>query len=395
MKKTSFPNFEFNLRTKAKFGAGEALNLGKYLKELSFKRIGVILDSGISNLKYTKDILENIKKEGFEKIKPWVYNLKGEPDYDSLDRIKLIFLDKNSKPLVDCFVGIGGGSVIDFTKGLATLMVNLGEARQYRGFPIDINPSLPTIALPTTAGTGSEVTFNAVFIDLNEKKKLGINTKYNFPALAILDPILTLSCPKAVAVSSGIDALVHNLEGYVSKKTDSLTKIFAEEGFKLIFNNLPKVISSPKNLEIRFSLQLGAYLGGLTLLGSGGGPTGALSYALGVHFKVPHGLAGGVFLPYIVEHNVKNGYDYSKLYDLIEGADKSLNKKKKSQIFSGKLFNLWKKLGVPSNLKDFGVNKENLKVLLGEVENYEKAFEQNPTPFSVEDGKKLLLKLIR
>ncbi len=395
MKKTSFPNFEFNLRTKAKFGAGEALNLGKYLKELSFKRIGVILDSGISDLKYTKDILENIKKEGFEKIKPWVYNLKGEPDYDSLDRIKLIFLDKNSKPLVDCFVGIGGGSVIDFTKGLATLMVNLGEARQYRGFPIDINPSLPTIALPTTAGTGSEVTFNAVFIDLNEKKKLGINTKYNFPALAILDPILTLSCPKAVAVSSGIDALVHNLEGYVSKKTDSLTKIFAEEGFKLIFNNLPKVISSPKNLEIRFSLQLGAYLGGLTLLGSGGGPTGALSYALGVHFKVPHGLAGGVFLPYIVEHNVKNGYDYSKLYDLIEGADKSLNKKKKSQIFSGKLFNLWKKLGVPSNLKDFGVNKENLKVLLGEVENYEKAFEQNPTPFSVEDGKKLLLKLIR
>jgi len=386
--------FEFNLKTKTKIGEREALNLVKHLKEMSFKKIGIVIDSAIFDLKYTKQIIKNVKKEKFQKVKIWKYNLKAEPDYDSLDKIKLLFLDNKNQPLVDCFVGIGGGSVIDFAKGLATLVVNSGKAINYRGFPTNINPSLPTIALPSTAGTGSEVTFNAVFINLGEKKKLGINTRYNFPVLAILDPLLTLSCPKAVTVSSGIDALVHVMEGYISLKTDPLTKMFTREGFKIIFNNLNKVLKQPKNIEIRINLQVGAWLGGVTLLGSGGGCIGALSYPLGVNFKVSHGIAGGVFLPYIVEYNVKKGYDYSELYDLIDGTDKTLSKKKKNEIFSEKLFKLTKSLGITQNLKSFGVNEKNIDILLKETENLEKAFDQNPIPFSVEEGKKLLLKLI-
>lgn len=386
-------NFEFNLRTRAKIGSGEALSLGKYLKEMSFSKIGVVVDGKITELPYTQKIIQNVKNESFPAVKIWEYDLGSEPDYDSLDRVKMIFADNNGNPLVDCFVGIGGGSVIDFAKGLATLATNKGKAITFRGFPTDINPSLATIALPTTAGTGSEVTFNAVFIDKNENKKLGINTRNNYPVLAILDPNLTLSCPKQVAVSSGIDAIVHALEGYMSKKSDIMTKMFAKESFKLMFNNLPKILKDPKDVDARMNLQIGAYLGGLVLLGSGGGPTGALSYSLGVNFKVPHGLAGGVFLPYIAEHNFRKGYDFSELYDEI-GKDKSLNKKQKSAAFSKKLFQLWKKLGVPANLKSFGVNKENVGVLLKEIENYEKAFAQNPKPFSVEGGQKLLLKLI-
>ncbi|MDO8601268.1 MAG: iron-containing alcohol dehydrogenase [bacterium] len=385
---------ELDLRARTKFGAFEALNLGKYLKELSFGKIGIILDSSIADLKYAKDILENLKKEGLPIVKIWNYNLKGEPDYDSLDRIKTMFI-KNGKSLVDCFVAIGGGSVIDFAKGLATLLKNPGPALNYRGFPTNIKPSLPIVALPTTAGTGSEVTFNAVFINWQEKKKMGINTKYNFPAFSILDPNLTLSCPQSVTVSSGIDALVHCLEGYASKKADYFTKIFGREGFKLMFNNLSRALKDPKNIEARGNLQIGAYFGGLTLLGSGGGPTGALSYALGVNFKVPHGFAGGVFLPYIIEHNVKNGYDYSEIFNLIEGSPKDLSKTERNRVFVKKMFGLWKKLGVPSGLKGFGVDKNNVNILLKEVENYGKAFEQNPKPFSVEEGKKLILKLIK
>jgi len=387
--------FEFNLKTKTQYGVGIAVNLGRYLKELSLKRIGIILDPGVSSLKYTEEILKNIQKEDFTKVKIWEYDLNVEPDYDSLDRIKLDFLDRNSKPVVDCFVGIGGGSVIDFAKGLATLVVNPGKAITYRGFPTDINPSLPTIAVPTTAGTGSEVTYNAVFIDRKDKKKLGINTMYNFPVLAILDPKLTLSCPRSVTVSSGMDALVHTLESYAARQSNPLTRIFAKEAFKLIYNNLYKVLDEPENIDIRAKLQLGAYLAGISLMNSGSGPAGALSYPLGVHFKVPHGLAGGVFLPHIVEHNVKNGYDYSELYDLIENTDESINSKEKNQLFSKKLFELCKKLDVPSNLRVFGVNENNLSILLEETEHLNKAFAQNPIPFSVEDGKKLLMKMIR
>ncbi len=394
MKEISMPNFEFNLRTKTKIGVGEGLNLEKYLKEMSFSKIGVIIDAKIATLSYTQKILEGIKKENFSMIKTWEYDLGSEPDYDSLDRVKAMFLDNNGNPLIDCFVGIGGGSVIDFAKGLATLATNTGKAIAFRGFPMGINPSLATIALPTTAGTGSEVTFNAVFIDKNENKKLGINTRNNFPALAILDPNLILSCPKQVAVSSGIDAMVHALEGYMSKKSDILTKMFARESFRLMFDNLPKVLKNPQDIEAQMNLQIGAYLGGLVLLGSGGGPTGALSYSLGVNFKVPHGLAGGVFLPYIVEHNFKKGYDFGELYSEMKGNNQSLSKKEKSKIFSKKIFQLWKKIGVPANLKSFGVKKENVGVILKEIENYEKAFDQNPQPFSVEDGKKLIRKLI-
>lgn len=385
---------EFNLKTKTKFGVRTATNLGRYLKELSFKKIGIIIDSGVYSLEYMKEILGNIKEEGFSKVKVWEYNLNGEPDYDSLDQIKLYFLDRNSKPVVDCFVGIGGGSAIDFAKGLSTLMANPGEAITYRGFPTNIKPSLPTIAVPTTAGTGSEVTYNAVFINWKDKKKLGINIMYNFPVLAILDPILTLSCPNSVTVSSGMDALVHTLESYVARQSNPLTRVFAKEAFRLIFNNLYKVVHDPENIEIRANLQLGAYLAGISLMNSGSGPAAALSYPLGVHFKVPHGLAGAVFLPYVVKHNVKKGYDYSELYDLIENADKSINNKEKKRLFLKKLFEFCKNLNVPSGLRGFGVDENNISILLEETEHLDKAFAQNPILFSVEDGKNLLMKMI-
>jgi alcohol dehydrogenase len=367
-------NFEFNLRTRLKFGEGEALNLGRYLEEMSFKKAALIIDSGVFKIDYVQKVIESCK----DKIKVWEYNLGGEPDYDSLDKIKLEFMN----PLPDCFVAIGGGSVIDFAKGLATLVINPGEARLYRGFPENIQKPLPVIALPTTAGTGSEVTFNAAFIDWKENKKLGINSLLNFPILAILDPRLVSSCPRKIALSSGIDTLVHVCEAYASLKSGELTKSFAREGFKLIFENIEKALGNPNDLESWGKLQLGAYFGGLALLGSGGGPTGALSYALGVNFKVPHGLAGAVFLPYIVEYNVKNGYDYSGLYC----SDLPL---------PDMLFDLYRKLKAPLSLKDFGVNSENMEVMMKSAEGLGGAFAQNPISFVIEDAKKLLLNLIK
>lgn len=378
---------EFILRTRTKIGEKEALNLGKYLKELFLERIGFVIDENIFDLKYTKLILESIKKEKFTRVKIWKYNLKGEPDYDSLDRVKLEFLDKNRRPKVDCFVAIGGGSVIDFAKGLATLIKNPGKAIKYRGFPVNIKPSLPTIALPTTAGTGSEVTFNAPFINWQEKKKMGINTFHNFPALAILDPILISSCPGPVALSSGIDALVHAIDSYASCQSNSLSRIFSKEAFRLIFNNLPQALKNPKDLDKQKNLQIGAYLAGIAIVNSGGGPCSTLSYPLGVNFRVPHGLAGGIFLPHIIEYNVKKGFDYSELYQVIEG--------KKDRSFSEKIARFCKKIGIPSNIRVFGVNKQNVKVLLDETDGLAKAFSQNPVPFSVKEGKKILLKLIK
>lgn len=385
-------DLEFNLKTKLKFGINSALRLGEYLKDFKFKKAGVIVDSAVYNLDYIKQIFKGLKKEGIDLIL-FEYNFKAEPTYDFLDKAKTEFLEKE-KPKVDCFVGIGGGSVIDFAKGLATIVVNEGPAINYRGFPKDINVSLPVIALPTTAGTASEVTYNAVFIDEKEQKKFGINTMNNFPVLAVLDPNLIAGSPKKIIASSGMDALTHALESYVACQSNDLTKIFAKEAFKLIFNNLPKVFENPQDLESIGKLQLGAYLAGISLMNSGSGPAGALSYTLGVHFKVPHGIAGAVFIPHTVEHNVKNGHDYSELYDLIEGIDKNIEKERKNAAFSKQIFELCEKLEIPKSLRSFGVNEKNIRLLFKDVEGYEKAFLQNPTPFNIDDSKKLLLRLL-
>jgi len=385
--------FNFNVRTDLRFGAGLASELGKSLKEIGIKRAGVIIDSNIYNLDFVKSAISHVERE-LEFVKIWMYDLGAEPDYDSLDRIKALFLNDKSEPTVDCFVGIGGGSVIDFAKGLATVLVNPGKAITYRGFPTNIVPSLPTIAVPTTAGTGSEVTYNAVFIDKDGKKKLGINTKHNFPVLAILDPKLTVSCPKSVTAASGIDAMIHAIEAYSSVNSDRLTRIFAVGAVSLMYNNLSKVFDAPTDLEVRGNLQLGAYLGGLCLINSGGGPTGALSYVLGANFNVPHGLAGAVFLPHIIEHNLARGYDYSELLDAILASNASADSSEKGRMFLKKIKELYAKLNIPTDLKPFGIDKNNINVLLKEVENYGGAFSKNPVTFSVDDAKKLLLRMI-
>lgn len=384
--------FELNLKTKSRFGPGQALNLGKYLKELSFGKIGVIIDSSIADNPYCQEILKNLGGEQFAAIGVWKYDLGAEPDYDSLDRVKLLFLDQESRPKVDCFVGIGGGSVIDFAKALATVTVNPGEAIRYRGFPANINPSLPTIAIPTTAGTGSEITYNASLIYWKDKKKMGINSPHNFPVLAILDPNLTMSCPPKVTASSGIDALVHAVESYSCRRSNSLSKSLAKEAFGLVFNNLSSVLEAPNDLEIRANLQIGAFLAGMSIAVAGGGPSSGLSYPLGVHFKVPHGLAGGIFLPHVVEFNMKNGYDYSELYKQIEGARVYSDRRKNSRLFSQRLFDLNGKLRIPSSLREFGISKGNIGILLKEAEQFEGSFSQNPVAFSVEDAKRLMMK---
>ena len=385
--------FEFHLKTDLVFGAGSALKLAHRIHGMQRHRIGLVVDPAIASSDYVQRILGGFRDHPFEDVMTWVYDIKGEPDYDSLDRVIGTFRDPGGVAKVDCFVGIGGGSVIDFAKGLATLATNPGPAIQYRGFPSGLHPSLPVIAIPTTAGTGSEVTYNAVFIDQSEKRKLGINTLHNFPTLAILDPNLITTCPPAVLVSSGIDSLVHAVESFAAKRSNPLTRIFARAAISRTYPGLARVLDEPGDLDLLSDLQLGAYLAGISLMNSGSGPAGALSYPLGVHFRVPHGLAGGIFLTRLVEHNVARGFDYSDLYNAICEGETSLTRERKNGNFIELLEALSRKLGIPCDLGVLGVNRGNVAPLLRDIENLGGAFEQNPVEFTIEDGKKMVLAL--
>ncbi|MFC1744008.1 iron-containing alcohol dehydrogenase [Candidatus Riflebacteria bacterium] len=382
-------NFEFNIRTKTIFGAGTRVKLPVAMLKLGFKQPGVVIDAGVTGNCQVKEILNLLKKQ-FPGTLTWEYSLNAEPDYDSLDSYRNVFQQKENGN-VDVIVGIGGGSCMDFSKGLATLMTNPGPAREYRGFPENINDPLPVVAIPTTAGTSSEVTFNAVFTDKPAGKKLGINTHKNFPVIALLDPEITLDCPRGVSLGSGMDALVHCLESFVARQANSLTKCFAKEAFTHIFNHLATVIKEPSNMEARAHLLLGAYLAGISLCNSGSGPSGALSYPLGVMFNVPHGIGGGLFIAHVVKHNVQNGFNgYAELYDCIDGAVQLPDLKAKSQAFVEKLFQLYQETEVPQKLSTFGFNGYDLPGFMQEVEKLQGAFDQNPVSFTAADAKKIL-----
>jgi len=361
--------FEFELKTKIKFGIGESSRLPIYLEELGYKKIGLVVDGHVEKNNQCIQLLN----ETVGSFDAQVYSyVGGEPTYEMLEQDRNFF-EKD----IDCIIGVGGGSVIDYAKGLALLLTNAPKpAIFYRGFPTNLNKPKPVIAIPTTAGTGSEVTYNAVFISSPDSKKLGINTKLNFPVLALLDPLLIQSCPKSVMISSGMDALTHAIESYGATKSNDVTRMFSVNAMELLLDNL-KSIDSETNINVCVNLQLGAYLAGIALMNSGSGPAGAMSYILGAKFHIPHGLAGAVFLPHIVDYNVKHGFKYPT-------------------DMAPTVFDICNILDIPyNNLGKFGIqNDGDLKILLDGIETLQPAFDQNPVKFTVEDAKEIVKEMI-
>ena len=206
-----------------------------------------------------------------------------------------------------------------------------------------------------------------------------------------MDPELTLSCPKGPTISAAVDSLVHATEAYAAKKTNPIARLFAGEGFGRVFNALPKLINDLDNIDLRREVMYGAFLSGVALMHSGTGPAAAMSYPLGVHYKVPHGLGGGIFLPYVVEHNIGHGYaDYAGLYDKIEG-----DKINTPSDFLEKLFNLWEQLDIPKDLRFCGLRKSDIDFFVKETMELKGALDQNPVPFGSTEVNKILSTLVQ
>ena len=381
--------FRFMLSTNLYFGAGESGLLGARIRELGYSRVALIIDHALSGHPRVKEAIGSIAESGI--AAQTFLNETAEPTYDYLEAFKKKMPDSD----YECLVAIGGGSTIDLAKGIAVLMVNPGSAISYRGFPQLKHRPLPVIAVPTTAGTGSEVTYNAVFIDAAEKRKLGINSTLNFPVSAIIDPLLMVDCPRGVAVSAGVDALAHALESFVNKNRSALSMIFSKEAFRLVFNNLIKALDNPGDAAIRADLSLGAYLAGIALINSGPGAAGALSYPLGVHYNIPHGIAGGVFLSAIVEFNISKGYQgYAGLYELISGVDAGIPAREKNPAFLEQLKRLLLRAGIPASLSSLGLKGRDIEFLAGQYPALQKAIDQNPVTINQGDLLAILQKML-
>lgn len=370
----------FLMKTNMKAGVGELDKLPIYLNELGYSKAGLIIDPSVREKAILAQVLEACRK-GLDKCEIFAYDHKGEPSYAYLDKAAGYF---RGHPDLQVIIGIGGGSVMDMAKGVALLMTNPGEGLKYRGFPTDVKDPLPMIGIPTTAGTGSETTFNAVFIDTKEGKKLGINSIKNFPVMSILDPRLIQGAPLNVIASSGMDAVVHAIESFVSRKATPITRMYSVQAYRLLAENLKKVKDSPNDLEVLGNLQIGAYLAIIALANSSSGPAGGLSYLLGTWYKVPHGTAGAFFLPAIHKFNYEHGYhDYALLSE------------NKGQAAAGKiideLFELNRSLGIPDKMNAFKVPaSDQERFVQGCLNDIKGTFDLNPVVMNEKDIRGIL-----
>ena len=383
-------SFYFQLNTQLLSGIGKTKEIIQVLEQNNWHKMLLIVDRGVvKNSSYYNKIKMLLKKYKDSLIEIQLRDDE-EPSYDYLDEVA----GKVRKiPNLDVIIGIGGGSSIDMAKAICALYTNPGLSIKYRGFDNLVSPGIPSICIPTTAGTGSEVTVNAVFTDKSQMKKLGINGRYMSATYAILDAKWLQSCPKSASISSGMDALVHTLESFMTTNANPLTRALNREAFILLWKNLPSLETKPKNLDAQQNLLLGAYLAAIGLFNSGSGVAGGLSYPLGVYHKVPHGIGGGIFIADVIKFNVDQGwYDCAELLDLVD-PHPDWSKKQKAKRFSELLFQLVSKLKIPQHLTQWGITLDNVDAVANHMLPLQAAFDQNPVPFSAEQDALAMLRL--
>jgi alcohol dehydrogenase len=347
--------YKIQLNSNVLFGRGALSALPHRLVEMSVRKPGVVVDSAVRHQTAFSELLAVLTAAGIQPAVEYDCDARREPTYAYLDEVAGRYRSAD----IDVLIGVGGGSALDLTKGVAVLKTNPGLGLEYKGVDKLSVPGIPTILIPTTAGTGSEATGTASFIDEGDGVKLGINGRHVACALAVLDPIFTRECPRNVTIAAGLDALVHAVEAITTRSTTPLARLLGAEAVRLMFNGLAGSVLNPDDLHARADALLGSHYAGLAMWNASGGPSSGVSYPLGVHWRVPHGWAGGLLLPHVVALNIRNGYyEGYALLDRALGGDHGRGPDPaRAFAFHARLNELYRGINAPPTFKGFGVSK--------------------------------------
>ena len=290
--------YQFQTPTKIISGIGSTAEIIKELNDLHAKKVLLITDPGLVQAGVAQQVVEMLKQAAVEVE---IFDAV-EPDPSIQVATKAAEMAKNVKANV--LIALGGGSAIDTAKSAALLVTNGGYLKDYAGVNKVIKPILPLIAVPTTAGTGSEVTIFAVMSDPEKQEKFTISGALIAPAVAVLDPLLTLKLPPSVTAFTGMDALTHAIEAFTSSIAQPATDALALSAIKLILKHLPVAVGRGDNIMARDGMLQASLLAGIAFNNAFLGLAHAIASPLGGHFHVPHGLANAVMLPYVMEYNL-------------------------------------------------------------------------------------------
>ena len=276
---------------------------------------------------------------------------------------------------------------MDTAKAAAVLATNEGRARDFQGLNKVPKAGLPKGMVPTTAGTGSEVTFTAVFINEEEKKKAGINSPFLYPEMSILDPELTLGLPAAVTAFTGMDALTHAIESYTSKAASPMSEMFSEEAIRRIGKSLRQAVDQGSDLDARTHMLFGSLLAGVGLANAGVTAAHSLSYPMGGVYRVPHGVASAMLLPAIMEFNAFSSVKkFARIAELLGEKVKELSVKEAAVLAVETVKQLAKDIGIPQRLSDLGIPETAIPGIAEEAMKVARPLENNPRPFSLEEA---------
>ena len=372
--------FTITQPTQIHFGQGIINSLPAVIAELGGTKPLVVMDPGLVKARQDIQVTSPLTEAGVEYI---LYdNVDPEPGLRLADQGAEIAKEKSC----DCVIGVGGGSAMDVAKAISILLTNGGKAVDYIGLGKIQKAGVPKIMVPTSAGTGAEVTFTAVFINEETGSKAGMNGDPLYPEAAILDPALTLSLPPRVTAATGIDALTHALEAYTSIQAHQISEMYSLEAIDLIVGNIRNAYADGRNMEARSNMLLASLLGGKALATAGVGLVHAMAYPLGGMFGISHGLANAVLLPYVTEYNLIGNLKKHALLAELFGVDTGeLSLRDAAAELVEELHLLNSDLNIPATLKELDIPADKIPEMAEIALTVARPVENNPRQPDKED----------
>jgi alcohol dehydrogenase len=354
------PAFDYHSPTRVVFGASSLARLGELARELGGSRVLLVTDPGLEEAGHPQRAVEFLHGSGVE-----VFLFDGVEQNPTSKHVEDGQAFARGKG-IDLIVSVGGGSSMDCAKGINFVLTNGGSIADYRGFGKASRPMLPSIGIPTTAGTGSEAQSFALIADEQTHMKMACGDRKAAFWVAILDPELTVSQPAKVAAVTGIDALSHAVESYVTARRNPLAQMFAREAWTMLEENFETVLRTPADLDARGSMQMGAFLAGTAIENSMLGACHACANPLTAHYGLTHGIAIGILLPHVVRFNATT---VGKLYSDLAHQAGLMNGDEgmAGEALAQRITDLLRVAGLPTRLADCGISRGILPVLAEEA----------------------------
>ena len=353
---------KFVLNEVSYFGRGAREELAGEIKNRGFKKVFLVTDKSLVEAGVSEKVEKVLEKAGIEFE---VYSeIKPNPTIKNVtDGVKAC-----KKAKADVIVAVGGGSSIDTAKGISIVMTNPDRADivSLNGASNTANRGLPVIALPTTAGTAAEVTINYVITDEERKIKMVCVDPNDIPILAIVDSELMETMPKSLAAATGMDALTHAVEGYITKAHNTMSDMFHMRAIELIFANLPAAVNDkdPQAIE---NMGLAQYIAGMGFSNVGLGIVHSMAHQLGAVYDTPHGIANAMLLPTVMRFNGQNPETAQRFREILIKIGRPdaehLNDQDVINTFVWMLSELAKKVGITQTIKDYGAKEEDFDML--------------------------------